>query len=97
VHKHSKLSSPLRRRQLPQPRRNLQPLLQRPRHSPLSPEITLTAARPTGRALANALSSAGLGYSLKINARLVDVGIVVYDKKGHPVKDLKPEDFELSE
>ena len=35
------------------------------------------------------------GYSLKITSHLVDVGVIVYDKHGHPVTDLKPEDFEL--
>jgi VWFA-related protein len=44
---------------------------------------------------ANAQQPQDSGYSLKVNARLVDVNIVVYDKKGHPVKDLKPEDFEV--
>ena len=35
------------------------------------------------------------GFTLKVASRLVDVGVVAYDKKGHPVKDLKPEDFEI--
>ncbi len=35
------------------------------------------------------------GFTLKVASRLVDVGIVAYDKKGHPVKDLKLEDFEI--
>jgi VWFA-related protein len=35
------------------------------------------------------------GFTLKVASRLVDVGVVAFDKKGHPVKDLKPEDFEI--
>jgi VWFA-related protein len=34
-------------------------------------------------------------YTLKVTSRLVDVGIVAYDKKGHPVTDLKAENFEV--
>ena len=35
------------------------------------------------------------GFTLRVASRLVDVGVVAYDKKGHPVKDLKSEDFEI--
>jgi VWFA-related protein len=35
------------------------------------------------------------GFTLKTASRLVDVGVVAYDKKGQPIKDLKPEDFEV--
>ena len=35
------------------------------------------------------------GFVLRTTARLVDVGVVVRDKKGHPVTDLKREDFEI--
>ena len=31
----------------------------------------------------------------RINARLVDVNVVALDKKGRPMSDLKPEDFEI--
>jgi VWFA-related protein len=34
-------------------------------------------------------------YTLRLNARLVDVNVVALDKKGHPIADLKPEDFEV--
>jgi VWFA-related protein len=37
------------------------------------------------------------GGSSRAQSRLVDVGLVVYDKKGHPVMDLKPEDLEISD
>lgn len=33
--------------------------------------------------------------TLRVNARLVDVNVVALDKKGHPITDLKPEDFEV--
>jgi VWFA-related protein len=35
------------------------------------------------------------GFSIKVISRLVDVGLVAYDKKGHPVTDLKPDDLEI--
>ena len=35
------------------------------------------------------------GYSLKVTSRLVDVGVVAYDKKGRPVNDLKADNFEI--
>ncbi len=34
-------------------------------------------------------------FSLKVTSRLVDVGLVAYDKKGHPVKDLQASDLEI--
>lgn len=35
------------------------------------------------------------GLTLRINARLVDVNVVALDKKGHPISNLKPDDFEV--
>ncbi len=35
------------------------------------------------------------GFVLRESARLVDVDVVAYDAKGHPVTGLKPEDFEI--
>ncbi|KAA6457953.1 VWA domain-containing protein [Acidobacteria bacterium AB60] len=62
---------------------------------PVVPEISMSAAGnipdiPTGAARAG-----DTGYSLKITTRLVDIGLVATDKKGRPVTDLKPEDFEI--
>src|ERR1700752_1149915 len=37
----------------------------------------------------------GSEFTLRTTTRLVDVGLVAYDKKGHPVTDLKQSDFEL--
>ncbi len=35
------------------------------------------------------------GFTLRATTRLVDVGVVAFDKKGHPVTDLKASDFEV--
>lgn len=37
----------------------------------------------------------GSGFTLRINARLVDLNVVALDKKGRPISGLKPEDFEV--
>ncbi len=37
----------------------------------------------------------GSEFTLRTTTRLVDVGLVAYDKKGHPVTDLKQSDFEI--
>jgi VWFA-related protein len=59
------------------------------------PEISLGTAsglpdRPASPALAETS-----GITLRITSRLVDVGLVVYGKNGHPVTGLKAEDFEV--
>ena len=33
--------------------------------------------------------------TLRVNTRLVDVNVVALDKKGHPITNLKPQDFEV--
>jgi VWFA-related protein len=35
------------------------------------------------------------GLTLRVNTRLVDVNVVALDKKGRPIANLKPEDFEV--
>jgi VWFA-related protein len=35
------------------------------------------------------------GFVLRAAARLVDVDVIAYDANGHPVTDLKPEDFDI--
>jgi VWFA-related protein len=62
---------------------------------PVVPEVTLTATSGVPDQPANAVQPQGTDFQLKLTSRLVDVGIVAYDKKGHPVKDLKAEDFEV--
>jgi VWFA-related protein len=59
------------------------------------PETSVEAANGIPNAPVNAPAPAGGAIVLKMTSRLVDVGVVVVDKKGHPVGDLKPEDFEL--
>jgi VWFA-related protein len=61
---------------------------------PVIPEISLTAANGVPDLPVVPQPAEG-EYALKMTSRLVDVGIVAYDKKGHPVRDLKPEDFEI--
>jgi VWFA-related protein len=39
--------------------------------------------------------ASGAGFTLRTTTRLVDVGVVASDKKGHPVTDLKPTEFEI--
>jgi len=60
------------------------------------PEIMVSDA--TGLPKAPALSQAGgpgSGATLRMDARLVDVNVVALDKKGRPISNLKPEDFEI--
>jgi VWFA-related protein len=66
-----------------------------PAAEPENPEISVTAATGVPDQPVNIPQSQGGGFQLKLSSRLVDVGIVASDKKGHPVKDLKAEDFEL--
>jgi VWFA-related protein len=71
------------------------PLTQPPPAEPTIPEISVTAANGVPNEPANAAQPQEGSFQLKLTSRLVDVGIVAYDKKGHPVRDLKPEDFEV--
>jgi VWFA-related protein len=64
--------------------------------APAEPEISVGA---TGGILPDTPSNTPTakegGYVLKVTSRLVDVGVVVVDKKGRPVKDMKPGEFEV--
>jgi len=62
---------------------------------PVIPEVSLGAANgvPDQPSVPSPPQDASL--TLKLTSRLVDVGLVAYDKKGHPVKDLKRSDFEI--
>ena len=62
---------------------------------PAIPEVSLTAARGVPEQPADAPQGGGDGFSIKVTSRLVDVGLVAYDKKGHPVTDLKPDEVEV--
>ena len=62
---------------------------------PAIPEVSMSAASGVPDEPANTPQPDANGYSLKVTSRLVDVGLVAYDKKGHPVTDLKPDDVEI--
>jgi VWFA-related protein len=62
---------------------------------PMIPEVSMSAATGVPDQPTNAGEPAGEGYSIKVTSRLVDVGLVAYDKKGHPVTDLKAGDVEI--
>ncbi len=66
-----------------------------PPPAPVIPEVTLSAANGLPDQPADAADAQDADVTLKVTSRLVDVGVIVYDKKGHPVKDLKQEDFEV--
>jgi VWFA-related protein len=67
-----------------------------PAPEPAAPEVSVAevAGLPDTPEIARP-ASPDTGSPLRVTARLVDVGVVAYDKKGHPVTDLKPEDFEI--
>jgi VWFA-related protein len=66
-----------------------------PSVEPVIPEITVSAANGVPDEPANVPQPQPGDFQLKLTSRLVDVGIVAWDKKGHPVKDLKQEDIEV--
>ena len=72
-----------------------EPVTPSPPPEPVIPEVSLDAARGVPDQPANPTRSQTGEFQLKMTSRLVDVGILAYDKKGHPVKDLKAEDFEV--
>jgi VWFA-related protein len=65
-----------------------------PPAEPVVPEISMVAVKGPPDVPSNESGPPG-GFSIKVVSRLVDVGIVAYDKKGHPVTDLKADDFEV--
>lgn len=62
---------------------------------PAIPEVSMSAANGVPDQAVNVSQAGDQGYSLKVTSRLVDVGLVAYDKKGHPVTDLKTADLEI--
>jgi VWFA-related protein len=65
-----------------------------PAAAPAVPEISVVEAAELPDTPATARLSS-LGTPLRVTARLVDIGVVAYDKKGQPVTNLKPEDFQI--
>lgn len=66
-----------------------------PPPAPVIPEISLDAASGPPGEQQSAQPMETSGYTLKLSSRLVDLSIVAYDKKGHPVRDLKQEEIEV--
>jgi VWFA-related protein len=59
------------------------------------PEISVaTPAGPPALSVPG-LPMTGSRFTLRVTSRLVDLDVVAFDKKGHPVTDLKPENFEV--
>jgi VWFA-related protein len=67
-----------------------------PAPEPAVAEITVAQATglPDSPAIPTA-ASPDTSPPLRVTVRLVDISVVAYDKKGHPVTNLKPEDFEI--
>jgi VWFA-related protein len=66
-----------------------------PPPDPVVPEISLTPATGVPDLPASVTQPHDSTTQSKAKPRLVEVGIVAYDKKGNPVRDLKAEDFEV--
>ena len=66
-----------------------------PLPEPAAPEISVAEATEPTESTVIPSSVSGKGFTLRVTTRLVDVDVVAYDKKGHPVPDLKPEEFEI--
>jgi VWFA-related protein len=67
-----------------------------PPPTPPTPEMSVTDSADVPNTPAHLQADAqGSEFTLRTTTRLVDVGLVAYDKKGHPVTDLKQTDFEI--
>jgi VWFA-related protein len=64
--------------------------------APTDTEIAVTAAAGIPEAALHPRpATPDSGFILRTTSRLVDVGLVAYDKKGHPITDLKPGNLEI--
>jgi VWFA-related protein len=61
------------------------------------PEMTASIATALPDTVANPSPVLDSGFVLREAARLVDVDVVAFDANGHPITDLKPEDFEIND
>lgn len=62
--------------------------------APSAPEIAVVASAPFPQTPGTVPAAANNpGFSLNLNARLVDVDLAAYDKKGRPVTNLTDKDF----
>lgn len=65
-----------------------------PPPEPIIPEIEVAAAAELpDTPIVSKPPDPKSAFTLRTTTRLVDVALVAYDKKGHPVTDLKPEDL----
>jgi len=62
---------------------------------PSVPEIYVSNTTGVPDAPALAQTGADSAVTLRLSARLVDLPLVAFDKKGHPITNLKPEDLEI--
>ena len=62
---------------------------------PATPEIRVAEATAPPESTVTPSSAPGQGFTLRVTTRSVDVDVVAYDKKGRPVTDLKPKEFEI--
>lgn len=56
-------------------------------------EIAVAGPAPLADTAAPSQSSTNTAFSLRLNARLVDIGVTAYDRRGRPVTDLTADDF----
>lgn len=61
----------------------------------VTPEMSVTESNNVPEPVTAPLVTPDTGFTLHVTTRLVDVSVVAVDKKGHPVSDLKPEEFEI--
>jgi VWFA-related protein len=61
----------------------------------LVPEIRVREAAGLPELPATPQPAVDRSFNLRVTTRLVDVGVVALDKKGHPITDLKPDEFEI--
>jgi VWFA-related protein len=68
-----------------------------PTPEPQIPEFSVSPATslPNSAALPRPSGVPDSGFTLRLNSRLVDVGLVALDKKDRPITDLKPEEIEI--
>jgi VWFA-related protein len=71
------------------------PLTTTPPPESATTEISVAEATGLPDSDATPRPALGKGFTLHVTTRLVDVDVMAYDKKGNPVTDLKPEEFEI--
>jgi VWFA-related protein len=68
-----------------------------PASAPAVPEISAAATTGLPEPPNSPPASEEKNFTLHVTTRLVDVNVVALDKKGHPVTDLKAQDFEIDD